>query len=75
MKHHDQKQLGEERAYFAQGSKEKEFIKSGEGRTSNRAGLWRQELMQKSWRGTAYWLAPHDFIAYSHIEIGPPIQG
>jgi len=29
---------------------------------SNKEGTWRQELMQKPWRGAAYWLAPHDFL-------------
>jgi hypothetical protein len=29
------------------------------GQKSNRAVTWRQELMQRSWRRAAYWLAPH----------------
>ena len=30
--------------------------------------LWRQELMQRPWRGTAYWLAPHDLFILLSIE-------
>ena len=25
--------------------------------------LWRQELMQKAWRGAAYWLILHDLLS------------
>lgn len=36
-----------------------QFIVEGiEGRNLNRAGTWRQELMQRPWRAAAYWLAP-----------------
>lgn len=31
-------------------------------RNLNRAGTWRQELMQKPWRGDAYLLAPPGFL-------------
>jgi hypothetical protein len=34
------------------------IIKSSEGKTSSRAGTWRQELMQRLWRDGIYWLAP-----------------
>ena len=27
-----------------------------------RAGTWKQELMQRPWRGAAYWLVPHGMI-------------
>jgi hypothetical protein len=33
------------------------------GRNSNRAGTLRKELMQKSWRGAAYWLAPYGLFS------------
>ena len=29
----------------------------------NRAGTWRQELMQWPWRSAAYWLAPHGLLS------------
>jgi hypothetical protein len=45
LKHHDQNQLGDERVYFTHRSIEQFIIKISEGRTSNRAGTWRQELM------------------------------
>jgi hypothetical protein len=28
----------------------------------HRAGTWRQELMQRPWRGAVYWLAHLDFL-------------
>jgi hypothetical protein len=53
MKHHEQKQLGEERVNFPPSSSSQFFIKSSEGRNSSRAGTWRQELRQRPWRGAA----------------------
>jgi len=52
----------------------------------NAAGSWRQELIQKPWRGIAYWLAPHglfSLLSYrtqdylprdgiTHKGLGPP---
>ena len=32
-------------------------------RNSNRVGIWRQELKQRLWRGTAHWLAPHGLLS------------
>ena len=50
MKHHEQKQVVEEMVYWAYRS-----ISGGcQGRNSNKAGTWRQELMQRPWRGAAY---------------------
>jgi hypothetical protein len=34
-----------------------------QGRNSSRPGTWRQELMQRPWRGAAYWLAPHGLLS------------
>jgi hypothetical protein len=31
--------------------------------TQNRAGTWRQELMQRLWRGAAYRLRPHGLLS------------
>jgi hypothetical protein len=37
-------------------------IEGSQDRNSNRAGTWRQELMQRLWRSAAYWLVPHGFL-------------
>ena len=51
------KQVGEERVYFAY-IYTLLFISGGsEDRHSGKAGTWRQELMQRPWRGAAYWFA------------------
>jgi hypothetical protein len=42
-----------------------------QGRHSNRAGSWRQELMWRPWRSTAYWLAQPAFLQHP----GPQAQG
>ena len=34
-----------------------------QGRGSKQVGTWRQELMQRPWKGAAYWLAPHGFLS------------
>jgi hypothetical protein len=54
LKHHDQKQAGERRVYLAYTSTLSSIIEGSQSRNSNRAGAWRQELMQRSWRGAAY---------------------
>ena len=56
MKHHDQKQAGEERVYFHLAYTIISLEEVGTG-TQNRAGTWRQDLIQRPWRGAAYWLA------------------
>ena len=58
IEHYDQKQVGEERVYF-----HLYFTEGRKDRSSNRAGTWRQKLMQRSWRGAAYWLALHGLIS------------
>jgi hypothetical protein len=50
-------QVGEERLYSAYTSTLLFITKGGQDRNSHRAGTWRQELMQRPWRGAAYWLA------------------
>ena len=54
MKHHDPKQLGEERVCLAYASTPQFIIEGSQGRNSSRAGTWRQELMQRPWRGDAH---------------------
>jgi len=63
MKHYDQKHLVEESfltyiSLLYHYSLLKEF-----NWDSSRVGTWRQVLMQRPWRGAAYWLAPHDFLS------------
>ena len=58
------KKVGEERVYLVYTF----IIEASQDRYSNRTGAWRQELMQRPWRGAAYWLAQPAFL-------GPPAQG
>ena len=37
-------------------------MEGSQSRNSNKAGTWRQELMQKLWRGATYQLAPHGLL-------------
>jgi hypothetical protein len=53
------KQLGVERVYLAYTSTSHSITEGSKDRNSNRAGSWRQELMQRPWRGAAYFLAPY----------------
>ena len=49
----------------------KQFMKRNQDRNSNRAGTWRQELMQRPCKGAAYWFAPHSKL--SQLKgLGPP---
>jgi hypothetical protein len=52
------KEMGEERAYLAHISIALFVIKGYQDRDSHRAASWRQEPMQRPWRGAAYWLSP-----------------
>jgi hypothetical protein len=58
LKCHDQKQVVEKRVYVAYTSTLYSITEISQGRNSSRAGTWRQELMQRPWRGAAFWLAP-----------------
>jgi hypothetical protein len=86
MKHHDQKQGGEERIYVAYIATSQFIIKRNQGKNSLRAQTWRQELMPRLWRGAAYWLTPHGLLSplsyktqnkqlrdsSTHNRLGPP---
>ena len=76
------RQAGEERIYSAYTS---EILRGSQDRNSSRAGTWRQELIQKPWRGAAHWLASLGFLRLlsyrtqdtrpgtaTHHELGPP---
>ena len=58
MKHHDQSNFGEERVYLASTSHHCFTTEGGKDRNSGRTGTSRQALMQRPWRGAAYWLIP-----------------
>ena len=47
MKHHGQKQVGEERVYLAYTSISLFIIEGSPDGNSDRAGTWRQDLMQR----------------------------
>jgi len=63
-------------------------LKEARTRNSNRTGTWRQELMQKPWKGAAYWLVHHGLLSLlcyrtqdhqprdgtTHRELGPHYQ-
>jgi hypothetical protein len=68
IKHHDPKQAGEAKIYSAYTSmlfitEKKSGQELKQGKDSSRAGSWRQELMQRPWRGAAYCLAPHRLLS------------
>jgi hypothetical protein len=49
VKHHDQKQVGEERVYSAYSSTLSSIIEGSQDRNSSRARTWRQGLLQRPW--------------------------
>ena len=52
----------EGRVCLAYASTSLSIIKESQDRDSNRAGTWRQELMQRPWRSAAYRLASHGLL-------------
>ena len=84
MKHHDQKEGGEERVYLAYTSKPH----CSSEKNSSGTVTWMQELMQGPWRAPAYWLAligllsmlsygtqdhqPRGAPTLTHNALGPP---
>jgi hypothetical protein len=63
------KQVGEERVYSAYTSKLLFITKRSQDRNSHRVGTWRQELMQRPWRGTAFWLASPGLLSLLFYRI------
>jgi hypothetical protein len=61
-------QVWEERVYLAHTSMLLFIIKGSQDRDSSRAGTWRQELMQRPWRGAAYWLASPGLLTLLSLE-------
>jgi hypothetical protein len=50
-------QVGEKRVYSAYISTLLFINKGSQDRNSQRAGTWRQELMQRPWRDVLFWFA------------------
>ena len=46
----------------------RERIKGSQDRNLCRAGSWNNDLMPRSFRDDAYWLAPHSLLTYSLVE-------
>lgn len=66
-KHHDQKQHEEERVYSAYASTSLSIVEGSQNRNSDRAGTWKQELMQRPWSVLTD-LLPMAYSAYFLIE-------
>jgi hypothetical protein len=83
------KQAGEERVYLGYTFTLLFTNKGSQNRNSDRVGTWRQELMQRSWRDAAYWLASPGLLSLlsyrtqdfqprdgtTHNRLGPPHIG
>ena len=54
MKHHDQTQAEEERIYLTYTFTSQSIAEGSQDRNSNRREAWRQELIQRPWRGAEY---------------------
>jgi hypothetical protein len=63
MKRHNQKQLGKSRDCLAYTSMLLFIIKGSRNRNSSWAGICRQQLIQRSWRITNYWLICYGFLS------------
>jgi hypothetical protein len=67
-KQHNQSNLGR-KGLLAYTSTVLFIIEGSQDRNSDRAGSWRQELMQTSWRDAAYWLDPHGMLTEPELTI------
>jgi hypothetical protein len=68
------KQVVKERVYLAYTSISVFILEGSQDRNSNRAGAWRQELVQRPWQGAAYWLAflgLHSLLSYRTQNLQP----
>jgi hypothetical protein len=62
VQYHDQKQVGEGKNPLAHKSTSWSITEWSQDRNANMIGTWRQELMQRPWRGAVYWLAHCDLL-------------
>lgn len=67
IKHHDQKKPGGKGFISAYRSISASITEGSQARNSKKVRIWRQELLQRPWKSSAYWLALHDL----HI-LSPP---
>lgn len=56
IKHHDQKELGEERGYITHSSIQHLVSRMTDSRKSSRAAAWRKEMRQTQYKYAAYFL-------------------
>jgi hypothetical protein len=57
------KQVGEEKVYLAYTSISLFITEGSQDRNSSRAGIWRQELIQRPGRVATCWLALHGLLS------------
>ena len=63
------KQVGEERIYSVYTSTLLFITTGSQDGNSHSVGTWRQELMQKPWKGAAYWLASPGLLSLLSYRI------
>lgn len=66
IKCHNEKQLG---LYWTYTFISQLIIKGNQDRNSIRGGTWGQELMQKKWRVSAYWLVCNGLLRIFFIDL------
>jgi hypothetical protein len=69
MKHRDQKQVGEERVYWAYISTSRSITEGSQDRNWSRARTSRQDLTQRLQSGPDSWLVSHDLLSLLFIEL------
>jgi hypothetical protein len=81
-KHHDRKANWKGKGLFSLHFQILVHTEESQDRNSSRAGTWKQELMQRPWRGAAYWVASLGFLSLLFIEprttslgMAPPTMG
>lgn len=73
--------LGKEKVYLVCTSIALFIIEGiqGKARNLNRTGTWKQELMQKPWKGAAYWLTICNLLSLfsyrTSLGLTPPTMG
>jgi hypothetical protein len=69
MKHHDKSKLGRKGLFGLHFQITVYHGRNIEDRDSSRAGIWRQELKQRPWKDTAYWLASRGLLSLLSYRI------
>ena len=68
MRDHYQQQVEEERVCFVTLSLLVPQLEEVRVRNLNKAGTWRQELMQRPWRSAAYWPAFPSLLSLDFLK-------